>query len=185
MVRRAGRRADGQTGRRARRAIWAVLAAFTAFTVRPLHAQLEAGIPVGSKAPPVTISDLEGNPVNLGVLFGTKPVLLQFWATWCSICKALMPRLEAVRDAFGDRIELIGVNVTVNDSRDRVRRYLAQHKPPFRVLYDERGVGARAFKVPTTSFIVILDRAGVVSYTGSGEDQDLVGAVRKALEGGR
>ena len=145
------------------------------------HAQLEAGIPVGTPAPAITINDLEGNPVELGKLIGTKAVLLEFWATWCPVCKGLLPQLEAVHKAFGDKVTLLGVNVTVNDSKTRIRRYLEEHKPPFRVLYDEKGVGARAYDVPATSFIVIIDRTGKVAYTGTGEAQDLVTAVRKAL----
>jgi thiol-disulfide isomerase/thioredoxin len=148
---------------------------------RPMHAQLEAGIAVGSKAPPVSINDLEGKSVALGSLIGSKPVLLEFWATWCSICKALLPQLEAVHNTFGDRVTLVGVNVTVNDSKTRVRRYLEEHHPPFQVLYDDKGAGVRAFDVPATSFIVVLDRSGTVAYTGSGESQDLVAAVRKAM----
>ncbi len=143
--------------------------------------QLDAGIAIGSKAPAVSINDLDGKSVALASLIGSKPVLLEFWATWCSICKALLPQLEAVHNTFGDRVTIVGVNVTVNDSKTRVRRYLEEHHPPFQVLYDDKGAGVRAFDVPSTSFIVVLDRAGTVAYTGSGESQNLVAAVRKAM----
>ena len=146
----------------------------------PLHAQLDAGIPLGSKAPALVIDDLEGLPVDLGKVIGTKPVLLEFWATWCSICKALLPELDQVHQTFGDRVALFGINIVVNDSKPRVRRYLDEHHPPFRVLWDTKGVGSRAYDVATTSFIVVIDRAGKVVYTGTGEDQKLVAAVRKA-----
>ena len=145
------------------------------------RAQFDAGIPLGSPAPRVSANDLEGNPFDLGRLIGTKPVLLEFWATWCPICKGLLPQLEVIRKNFGDRIELIGVNVTVNDSKARVRRYLTEHRPAFRVLWDDKGALVRAFDAPATSFVVIVDRSGKVAYTGSGEDQDLVSAARKAL----
>ena len=156
---------------------------FLVLAVPRLAAQFDAGIPVGTKAPAVTINDLDGKPVDLGTVLGKKPVLIEFWATWCALCKALLPQLEAVRKAYGDRIELVGVNVTVNDSKRRVARYLAEHKPPFRVLFDEKGVGARAFDVPGTSYIVVVDRGGKVVYTGSGAEQDLVAAVAKAFQG--
>jgi thiol-disulfide isomerase/thioredoxin len=159
-----------------------VLSVLSVLTVHPLPAQFDAGIPVGSKAPAVTINDLDGKPVDLGAMYGKKPVLLEFWATWCSICRALLPELDKVHKAYGDQVELLGVNVTVNDSKTRIRHYLEEHHPPFRVLFDDKGVGARAFDVPATSFIVIVDRAGRVVYTGSGEDQDLVAAVRRAVE---
>ena len=145
------------------------------------QAQFDAGIPVGSKAPAIIIADLDGKPVDLGTVIGKKPVLLEFWATWCPICKALLPQLERVHQAFGDRVELFGINVTVNDSKSRIQRYLAEHHPPFRVLFDDKGVGTRAYDVPGTSFIVVVDSGGKVVYTGSGEDQDLVAAVRRAM----
>ena len=156
------------------------LTVLTVLTVRPLSAQLEAGIRIGSPAPAVTINDLEGRPVNLAEVLGKKPVLLEFWATWCSLCKGLLGELERIHRAYGDRVVMYGVNVTVNDSKARVRRYLEEHRPPFQVLYDERGVGVRAYDVPATSFIVVIDSAGRVVYTGSGEKQDLLGAIRKA-----
>jgi len=150
--------------------------------VRAASAQFEAGIPVGTKAPAVVINDLKGRPLDLGTVLGTRPVLIEFWATWCSLCKALLPQLEAIRKRWGDAVELIGVNVTVNDSRARVTRYLEEHRPPFRALYDEKGVGARAYDVPGTSYVVVVDRSGKVSYTGSGDKQNLVAAVAKAFQ---
>ena len=157
------------------------VAILLAFSGVPAQAQFDAGIPIGSQAPAVLINDLEGKPVDLGKLIGGKPLLLEFWATWCSLCKALLPQLEAVRKTYGDRVTLVGINVTVNESKARVRRYLEEHQPPFLVLYDERGAGVRAYDVPATSFIVVVNPAGKVVYTGSGEAQDLVVAVRKAF----
>jgi thiol-disulfide isomerase/thioredoxin len=145
-----------------------------------MQAQLEAGIKVGSVAPVVVVDDLQGRPVDLGNVLGKKPVLLEFWATWCSLCKGLMPELQKIKNAYGDKVMLYGVNVTVNDSKRRIERYLSDHHPPFHVLYDDKGVATRAYDVPATSFIVVVDGAGKVVYTGSGEKQDLVGAVRKA-----
>jgi thiol-disulfide isomerase/thioredoxin len=162
------------------RSVFTVLTVLTVPTV-PLAAQLEAGIKVGSKAPAVVINDLEGKPVDLGSVLGKKAVLLEFWATWCALCKGLLPELDKVHRTFGDKVALYGVNVTVNDSKGRVQRYLTEHRPPFQVLYDEKGAGVRAYDVPATSFIVVVDGSGKVVYTGSGEKQDLVGAVRKAV----
>ena len=175
MVRRTGGQADGRN-------LWvSVAVALALFGATPAQAQFDAGIPVGSKAPAIIIADLDGKPVDLGTFIGKKPVLLEFWATWCPICKALLPQLERVHLAFGDRVELFGINVTVNDSKSRIQRYLAEHHPPFRVLFDDKGVGTRAYDVPGTSFIVVVDPGGKVVYTGSGEDQDLVAAVRRAM----
>jgi hypothetical protein len=90
-----------------------------------------------------------------------------------------MPTVEAAHARYGSQVEFIGVNVSVNQSPARVRRYLAEHKPPFRTLYDDQGISTRAYRVPTTSYVVIIDRSGRVAYTGSGGDQQFDGVLRK------
>jgi thiol-disulfide isomerase/thioredoxin len=147
---------------------------------RPGAAQ-ETGLAVGARAPAVVVKDLDGQAVDLGRYIGTKPVLLEFWATWCEVCKALMPTVRAARKEFGNRVEFFGINVTVNQTPERVRKYVAAEQPPFRTLYDEEGVSTRAYQAPTTSYIVIIDRTGKVAYTGTGASQDLAAALRTVI----
>ena len=142
----------------------------------------EAGIPVGVKAPVVTVRDLDGKAVDLGQYIGKKPVFLEFWATWCELCEELLPRVRAAKAAYGDQVEFFGVNVTVNQSRDRVRRYLEKNQPPFRTLYDEEGTSTRAYQAPATSYVVIVDRSGKIAYTGSGGAQDFDGVLRRLTQ---
>jgi thiol-disulfide isomerase/thioredoxin len=147
----------------------------------PLRAQ-ESGIAVGADAPVVTVPDLDGKAVDLGQYIGKKPVFLEFWATWCELCEELLPRVRAARAAYGDQVEFIGVNVTINQSRDRVRRYLEKHRPPFRTLYDEEGTSTRAYEAPATSYVVIVDRSGKIAYTGSGGTQEFDGVLRRVTQ---
>ncbi|MGE0554255.1 MAG: TlpA family protein disulfide reductase [Gemmatimonadales bacterium] len=175
-VSRTGSGARSWWGRAA--SLVALLAGLTAW---PAAAQFDTGIAVGAKAPPITVTDLEGKPVDLGQYIGKRPVLLEFWASWCDLCKELLPSLKDVERTYGDRVVRIGINITVNDSRERVRRYLERHQPPFLTLYDEQGIGSRAYDVPTTSYIVVIDASGTVVYTGTGGEQDLVAAAGKGL----
>lgn len=150
----------------------------------PLPAQLRAqdiGIAVGAKAPGAVVETLEGRPVDLARYVGGTPVLLEFWATWCGYCKDLEPAVQALRRTYGDRLKLVGVAVGVNQSPERVRRYAERHQLPLEVLYDRTGAAVTAYKVPTTSFVVVIDRTGKVVYTGVGGEQDLEAAVRKAM----
>jgi thiol-disulfide isomerase/thioredoxin len=147
----------------------------------PLWAQ-ESGIAVGTKAPAVKVNDLDGKPVDLGAYIGKQPLLLEFWATWCELCEELLPRVRAACAAYGSKVQFIGVNVTVNQSPERVRKYLKTHQPAFRTLYDDQGTSIRAYKVPTTSYVVIVDRAGKVAYTGTGGTQDLSGVLRNLTQ---
>ena len=148
-------------------------------TARPAEAQVESGIAVGSMAPVVLENDLDGKPVDLGRYLGKQPVVLEWWATWCELCEALLPRVKAAYATYGDQVAFLGINVTVNQTPARVRRYLATHQPPFRTLYDDRGTSVRAFRVPSTSFIAVVNQAGKVVYTGTGEDQDLDPVLRQ------
>jgi len=144
-----------------------------------LAAQDEEGIAVGALAPAVTVPDLAGRPVDLSRWLGQRPVLLEFWATWCTSCQAMMPRLAAMKQKFGDAVKFIGVNVTVSETRAGVEAYVREHRVPFQTLYDAEGVAARAYNPPATSYIVIVDRRGRVVYTGAGGTQNLEPALRQ------
>jgi thiol-disulfide isomerase/thioredoxin len=146
------------------------------------RAQDDVGLPVGTKAQPVTIEDLDGQAVDLGQYIGKQPVLLEFWATWCPLCRALEPRMVAAQKQFGDKVRFIAVAVAVNESQASIKRALARNPYPLTVLWDAKGAAVRAFAAPSTSYIVTLDASGTVRYTGSGEDQDIAAAVRQALQ---
>lgn len=142
----------------------------------------QEGIQVGETPVAPTLETLEGEAVDLSEIVGTKPVLVEFWATWCTVCQALEPRIRAAHDAYGDAVEFLVVAVAVAQDQDDVRRHLARRPMPGRVLWDARGRAARAFEAPGTGFIVILDETGTVAYTGTGTDQDLEGALEDVLD---
>jgi len=139
----------------------------------------ETELVVGARAPAVAVGDLDGKPVDLGQYLGKQPLFLEWWATWCEQCDALLPRVRAARAEVGDRVQFFGINVAVNQSPERVRRYIESNDVPFRTLYDDEGASTRAYAAPTTSYVVIVDRAGRVAYTGTGGDQDFLGALRR------
>jgi thiol-disulfide isomerase/thioredoxin len=139
----------------------------------------DVGIAIGTRPPAVTIEDLDGRPVDLGLIIGKKPVLLEFWATWCPLCAALFPRIEAAQRRFGNRVDFVVVAVAVNQSQVAIKRHLTRHPMPFRVLWDGHGRAVRAFQAPSTSYVVVLDSVGKVAYTGLGAEQDIEAALRR------
>jgi thiol-disulfide isomerase/thioredoxin len=145
-----------------------------------LRAQ-ESGIEVGTRAPGAVVETLEGKAADLAQYIGKTPVLLEFWATWCSSCKELEPQIKALHRKYGKQIKFVGVAVSVNQSPALVKRYVERHRMPGDQLYDRRGNATGAYDVPATSYIVVLDRTGKVVYTGLGGDQKLEAAIRKAL----
>ena len=146
------------------------------------QAENQVGIPVGTTPEAVEIEDLDGNAVDLSAYVGSNPVLIEFWATWCGVCKALEPKIEAAHDRFGDSVEFLIVAVGVNQSQRSVRRHVEDHPTPFLYLFDGRGRASRAYKAPTTAYVVIMDADGRVAYTGVGADQDLEAALERVVE---
>jgi cytochrome c biogenesis protein CcmG/thiol:disulfide interchange protein DsbE len=134
---------------------------------------------IGTSAPAITVTDLEGNEVTLDARDSGRPMLLEFWATWCEVCEALLPTMRAAAAEYGSKVDFVGINVTVNDPRRRVVRWVEKERPPYLTIYDARGLAVRTFRAPTTSYVVIVDAGGVIRYTGSGKDQDLLGELAK------
>lgn len=146
--------------------------------------EAEIGISRGTVPPAVTLEDLDGNSVDLGQWVGTRPVLLEFWATWCPVCADLFPAIEQAARRYGDRVQFVVVAVGVNQSQRSIRRHLEKHPMPWAtVLWDGRGAAVRAYQAFTTSYVVVLDATGKVVYTGSGAEQDIVGAMARAVGG--
>lgn len=169
---------DGEGRRRAAKAV--LIAACVLLPVSLMGQDDVLGIPVGATPPAVTIENLNGDSVSLSRWIGRKPVLVEFWATWCPICEELLPRMEAAQKKYGDRAEFVVIAVAVNQSKNSVRRHLERHPMPFTLLWDARGAAVRAFQAPSTSYVAVLDAKGKVVYTGVGADQDIEAALRRA-----
>jgi len=150
-----------------------------------LGAQDVIGIPVGETPPPVTLESLNGDSVPLSQWIGKKPVIVEFWATWCPICAELLPRMEAAQKKYGDRAAFLVVAVAVNQSKNSVRRHLERDPMPFTFLWDGNGAAVRAFQAPNTSYIAVLDAKGRVVYTGVGADQDIEAVLERTVRDGK
>ena len=158
--------------------LWAGLAA-----ARPLAAQLEEGGPtLGSPAPVVATTDLDGRRVDLGAWIGKRPVLIEFWATWCVPCQELMPRVDSAFAQYRDRVQFLGINVAMNETVPGVRSWVLRHQPGFHVLFDSSAAAIRAYDIQATSTVIIIGADGKVAYAGVGAAQDLSGALRRLLD---
>lgn len=141
----------------------------------------DLGIRVGEKAPTAMLESLEGKPVDLATYVGKKPLVMQFWATWCGNCKALEPQMKAAQSKYRDKVQFVGVAVSFNQSPERVKLYAKKHGMTHPILYDRSGDVSEAYDVPATSYIVVIDSNGTVAYTGLGPKQNIDKAIQKAL----
>ena len=151
------------------------------FPVPALHAQ-ETGLPVGAKAPTSTVvQTLDGKSFDIGQYVGKTPMLIEFWATWCPLCKQLEPTMVDVAKKYGNKVKFIGVAVSVNQTPERVKLYAEKHGLPLDVYFDRKGTATDAYDAAATSYVVVVDKTGTVVYTGLGGTQNLDAAIKKAL----
>ena len=114
-------------------------------------------------APDFTAIDADGNEVSLSDFLG-KPVVLNFWASWCGPCKSEMPEFDEAYLEQGEEIQFLMVNMTdgMQETADTAMAFIVEAGYSFPVLYDVNYDAAVTYGVsslPTTYFI---DAEGVL-----------------------
>jgi thiol-disulfide isomerase/thioredoxin len=117
------------------------------------------------EAPAAVLATLDGDRVALDSLRG-KPVLLAFWAPWCTVCAAETQNLSWVRRMVGDRARVISVAASFEDVA-QVRAYVRDHGVDYPVLLGDDAL-LRAFRVETFPTTYFLDAQGRVRRSASG-----------------
>jgi thiol-disulfide isomerase/thioredoxin len=141
----------------------------------------DLGIEIGSTAPAAKMQTLDGKAADLSQYIGKTPVIMEFWATWCPNCHELEPTLLAAAKKYGAQIKFVGVAVSVNETPERVKLFVEKHGLPGDHYFDNKGNATSAYDVPATSYVVVVNKAGKVVYTGLGGKQDLEAAIKKAI----
>jgi thiol-disulfide isomerase/thioredoxin len=166
------------------RSIARALAAVTLITstagARRVLAQ-EAGIAVGATAPAAAVQTLDGKAADLSQYIGKTPVVLEFWATWCPLCKQLEPAMEKARSKYADRVTFVSVGVKDSQTAAKQMAYANEMHMSGTFVFDHDGNAVAAYKAPHTSYVVVIDKMGKIVYTGVGPDQNIDAAVAKAL----
>jgi cytochrome c biogenesis protein CcmG, thiol:disulfide interchange protein DsbE len=165
-----------------RRALWLVpvVALFVVggiglFRVRP-NAQL------GRTAPTFELPKLDGDgSIELEDLRG-RPLVINFWASWCDPCKDEAPEFARTAKRYGDEVRFLGI--TMLDGKDSALAYVKRYGIGFESVRDTRGVVAKRFGVtgvPETAFIDARGRL-VGTYIGAFTKGQLAGAVRDLVD---
>lgn len=117
----------------------------------------------GFPAPDFALMQLGGGEVRLSDYRG-RPVLINFWASWCPPCRIEMPELVKSYESHRDEgFVIFGVNLTHLDTLPDVEAFVEEFHISFPVLLDERGlVAERLYRLRGLPMSVFVNRAGVV-----------------------
>ena len=124
---------------------------------------------IPERIPDLSLPDLDGAPQRLSQWSG-RPLLVNFWATWCEPCRREIPLLKKLRaENAAIKLEIVGIAI---DYRQDVRKYTLDHQMSYPVLLGERGgfEAAEAFGIDTVlPFSVFADAQGRVVALKVGE----------------
>jgi len=124
---------------------------------------------VGGTTPDFSSWDLNGKQVSLSAL-GRRPVLLTFWATWCTVCRDELPALQRLQDQYqSGGFTVLAVNYRESSS-DRMRKYLSGLGVSLQTVIDPEGAIGAAYGVDVGLPVNVLsDRSGTVAQIMIGE----------------
>lgn len=123
--------------------------------------------PAERPTPPLALPRWPSGTLDLAELRG-RPVLLNFWASWCPPCVVEMPSLELLATRFeADGLEVLAINFRETDAT--VRRFLEQTALSLPVLRDRDGGAAKAFGVRIFPSSIAISRDGRARFSVTGE----------------
>lgn len=138
----------------------------------------------GEPAPPMEFTYFSDDSQGTLADFAGKPIVLNFWASWCPACIAEMPDFQAVSAAFGDQVEFVGI--AIQDQRALSVALANETGVEYTLVEDEAGATYQAiggFAMPTTLFINELGEI-VKQHNGTIFADELESTIRELLLNG-
>ncbi|TNF52349.1 TlpA family protein disulfide reductase [bacterium] len=133
-----------------------------------VHVQAERFSPwkveqlIGKKAPAFSVKDLSDKRVSFSSYKG-KPILLNFWATWCPYCREERAFLNTLHSEFKDRGLRI-ISVSTDRSADKVKSYAKKISMDFVVLHDTDREAASRYGVYSLPVTFLIDKNGIIQH---------------------
>lgn len=128
---------------------------------------LEPAPVIGHPAPDFALPTLDGETIRLSDFKG-KPVLINFWATWCGPCRSEFPDFQKAWVDNADKLVIIGINNTITDQKDQVPGFVQEFGVTFPIVLDESGDTSKAYNILGLPTSIFIDRNGNVNeiFTG-------------------
>lgn len=132
----------------------------------------------GQLAPDFSLARLGGGTISLAEFRGKKPVVVDFWASWCPNCRRDMPRLNSFHEKYKDKVEVIGVNL--KESESVAQEFVSSRSIAFPIALDTNGQVSNAYGNRYTNTHVLIDKDGhlVRAIPGDIQESDIVSLIR-------
>jgi len=159
-----------------RRAYWFAILALILMGVGCKSPRPSSAAPSKSDpGPAVTL--LDGKKVTVAQFKG-KPLVLNFWATWCPPCRMEMPELQKAYDTYQKTVQFLAVGL---DDTNDVKRFVRDRKITFPVAVDEEGVLADHYGVEPIPATFFINSGGKIAgqHVGAMEYDEFAAAIKK------
>lgn len=148
----------------------------TLLTTAPLASDGQSSEEERIEAPDFTILDGDGGEVRLSDYIG-KPIVLNFWASWCSPCKEELSDFEKLYKEKGGDVQFLMVNLTdgQRETLDSAKDFVADKGYTFPVLYDTEQDAAYTYGISSIPLTLFIDVEGYVVAGHTGQmDEDMI-----------
>ena len=137
---------------------------------------------VGDRFPWQSLTGWDGGAIAPGELAG-KPVIVDFWASWCLPCRTALPAIDAIARKLRDR-GVVVVAVNIDRNRSAADAWLTERMPErtLTLAHDPEGGLLARCGAPGMPAVYVVDRDGVVRFAEAGYALDRVAAIEHAAE---
>lgn len=136
-------------------------------------------------APDFTVYDADGGEVTFSSLLG-KPVVLNFWASWCGPCKSEMPHFQELFEQYGEDVTFVMVNLTGDgwDNIDDAQELISSNGYTFPVYFDNDGDAAAKYSIYSIPYSCFITADGIIldSHLGMMSEDELTAAIEELLK---
>lgn len=112
-------------------------------------------------APDFTVYDADGKEFRLSDFKG-KPVVVNFWATWCDLCKYEMPAFQEKWEAYGDEVEFLMVNLVdnISETMQSAQDFLSETDYTFPIYFDSDRDAYNTYPLRSIPVTIFVDADG-------------------------
>ena len=137
---------------------------------------------IGQPAPLATMQTIDGKTIDLGKIYGKKPVYIKFWATWCIPCRQQMPGFEKTFETLGDKMQFVAVDIGLSDDEASVRTFRKKYGLKLPIVIDD-GRLASLFHLGVTPQHVLIGKDVRFAYFGHADNNSLQDAIQRVVAG--